>query len=118
MPTVLHNGHVFIAASDETPDYFASAILLDADTGKITYVGDETDAAVVEAMAAPGAVLHDIQGRVVLPGFVDGHMHLCRTGASLQKLNLRVRKNLREIQDAIRAYAAQHPELPRILCQG
>ncbi|KAM3502700.1 hypothetical protein MY10362_004676 [Beauveria mimosiformis] len=118
MPTVLHNGHVFIAAGDVTPDYFASAIILDADTGKITYVGDETDAAVVGAMAAPGAVLHDIQGRVVLPGFVDGHMHLCQTGASLQKLNLRVRKNLCEIQDAIRAYAAQHPELPRILCQG
>ncbi|KAM3480571.1 hypothetical protein MY8738_004876 [Beauveria namnaoensis] len=118
MPTVLHNGHVFVAAIDETPDYFASAIILDASTGKITYVGDETDATVVEAMAAPGAVLHDIQGRVVLPGFVDGHMHLCQTGASLQKLNLRTRKNLREIQDAIRVYAAQHPELPRILCQG
>lgn len=77
MPTVLHNGHVFVAASDEGPDYFASAIILDVSTGKITYVGDETDATVVEAMAAPGAVLHDIQGRVVLPGFVDGHMHLC-----------------------------------------
>ncbi|ATY59262.1 amidohydrolase family [Cordyceps militaris] len=118
MPTILHNGRVFLAADGETPDRFASVVVLDAVTGKITHVGDETDAAVIKAKAAPGAILHDIQGRVVLPGFVDGHMHLCQTGAGLEKLNLRSSKNLGEIQAAIRAWAAKHPELPRILCRG
>ncbi|TQV92405.1 hypothetical protein V2A60_007097 [Cordyceps javanica] len=118
MPTVLHNGRVFVAADGDAPQHFASAIVLDPGTGKITHVGNETDPAIVKAKAAPGAVVHDVQGRVVLPGFVDGHMHLCQTGAGLQKLNIRPSKNLGEIQAAIRAWAAEHPDLPRILCQG
>ncbi|OAA53684.1 amidohydrolase family protein [Cordyceps fumosorosea ARSEF 2679] len=118
IPTILHNGNVFIAADGDAPDRFASAVVLDASTGKITHVGDETDDAVIKAKAAPGAVLHDVQGRVVLPGFVDGHTHLAQTGAGLEKLNIRASKNLGEIQAAIRAWAAQHPDLPRILCRG
>ncbi|KAJ4159352.1 uncharacterized protein LMH87_008257 [Akanthomyces muscarius] len=118
MPTILHNGRVFIAADGATPDHFVNTVVLDAGTGKITHVGNESDAAVVAAKAAPGAVLHDAQGRVGLPGFVDGHMHLRDTGTSLQKLNVRSCKNLGEIQAAVRAWAAQHPDLPRLLCSG
>ncbi len=118
MPTILHNGRVFIAADGAAPDHFVNAVVLDAATGKITHVGNETDAAVVAAKAAPGAVLHDVQGRVVLPGFVDGHMHLRDTGTALQKLSVRACRNLGEIQAAIRAWAAQHPDLPRLLCAG
>ncbi|KAJ6786723.1 hypothetical protein PWT90_09661 [Aphanocladium album] len=118
MTTVLHNGRVFIAAEGATPDHFVSAVVFDAATGTITHVGADTDDAVMQARSAPGAAVHDVRGRVVLPGFVDGHMHLSLTGESLQKLDVRRCKDLGEIQAAIRAYAAAHPELDRIQCRG
>lgn len=118
MPTVLHNGRVFVAAADGARDHFVSAVVLDAATGTITHVGYDTDAAVLAARATSDAVVHDVQGRVILPGFVDGHMHLSQTGESLQKLNLRMCKDLGEIQAAIRAHAVAHPDLPRLQCRG
>lgn len=54
----------------------------------------------------------------MLPGFVDGHMHLRDTGTSLQKLNVRSCRSLGEIQAAVRAWAAEHPDLPRLLCSS
>ncbi|KAM3547337.1 hypothetical protein MY1884_009612 [Beauveria asiatica] len=104
---VLHNGHVFIAASGETPDYFASTVILDAVTGKVTYVGDETDAAVVEAMAAPGAVLQTSRAAALLMGICTyagpAHRYRSRTCA---------RSGTRSAPTQL---STEHP---RILCQG
>lgn len=117
MPTIIHNARVFIPAKGSTPHHFVSAVVVDEQTGKIIHVGQDTDAAIGDAKAA-GATVRDAQGRVVLPGFIDGHMHLVQTGESLQKLNVRHCKNLAEIQAAIKAHAAAHPDLPRIFCRS
>ncbi|KAL1987018.1 hypothetical protein VTN96DRAFT_5174 [Rasamsonia emersonii] len=83
----------------------------------IAHVGSSTDEAVQHAKAN-GAVLQDLQQKYVLPGFIDGHMHLLLLGQSLQKLDLGGCRDLAEIRARIKDYAGQHPQAPRILCKG
>lgn len=40
--------------------------------GRIVAVGGETD---VAALLGPGTVVHDLHGRCLLPGLIDGHAH-------------------------------------------
>ncbi|PNS20618.1 hypothetical protein CAC42_345 [Sphaceloma murrayae] len=60
----------------------------------------------------------DMQGRMVLPGFIDGHMHLLLLGQSLTKLDLSGCSSLDSIRDTIRQYASDNPHLPRLMCRG
>ena len=85
--------------------------------GKITYVGKRADPLVAEAEASDSVTKHDMGGRVVLPGFIDGHMHLLKTGQAIQKCDLSACKNLEDIRRAIREFAAAHPDAPRISCK-
>ncbi len=54
----------------------------------------------------------------MLPGFVDGHMHLLMLGQSLQKADLEQCRSLADIRAAIGSYAASHPSVARFLCRG
>ncbi|KAK7964496.1 hypothetical protein PG988_011470 [Apiospora saccharicola] len=117
-PAVFHNGRFFTSqGTDGRAHAFAECMVIDAD-GTIAHVGSLDDPEVARAEAAEGAVRHDMQGRVVLPGFVEGHMHLLRLGQSLQNVALDDCRNLEEIRDAIQKYAREHPEVPRICCKG
>ncbi len=116
------NGYIFlpgveapgVSALLQTPE-FAECLLIRNDI--IEFIGSESADAAVEARAA-GAVVHDVQGRTVLPGFVDGHMHLMLMGQSLNKLDLVQCGSLQDIRDTIKKYGNEHPELPRLLCRG
>ncbi|KAF4990639.1 hypothetical protein FDECE_14304 [Fusarium decemcellulare] len=63
-------------------------------------------------------VTQDLAGRTVLPGFVDGHMHLLLLGQSLRKVGLEHCKNLDDILDTLRTYAKANPDVPRIMAKG
>lgn len=110
--TVLTNGRIFRAGS--SGDEFSSAMVVDGD--RILYVGEETDEEVREAKTAGQSV--DLHNKLVLSGFIDGHVHILNFGLSLQKLDLLHCQSLAEIRQAIAAYAAEHPSEPRILCRG
>ncbi|KAF4341467.1 amidohydrolase ytcJ-like [Fusarium beomiforme] len=62
--------------------------------------------------------VRDLNQRVLLPGFIDGHMHLLLLGQSLRKLDLSRCTSLDDIQFCIRQYAAENPDIPTILCKG
>ncbi|KAL4910063.1 hypothetical protein BDW74DRAFT_186312 [Aspergillus multicolor] len=89
----------------------AECLLIEDDT--IVYVGPEQDAPASDKQV-------DLAGRRVLPGFIDGHMHLLLFGASLSKINLAACKSLSEIQSTIRDAAASRPAstYPRLFCSG
>ncbi|KAF7542220.1 hypothetical protein G7Z17_g11771 [Cylindrodendrum hubeiense] len=65
-----------------------------------------------------GVSIRDLEGKTVLPGFIDGHMHLLLLGQSLRKVVLDECKSLEEIRDTLRSYARENPHLPRILARG
>ncbi|UZP34319.1 hypothetical protein NXS19_002135 [Fusarium pseudograminearum] len=60
----------------------------------------------------------DLNGKTVLPGFVDGHMHLLLLGQSLRKIALEHCKNLDDILHELRTYAKANPDVPRIMAKG
>ncbi|TXC08757.1 hypothetical protein FocTR4_00002463 [Fusarium oxysporum f. sp. cubense] len=84
---------------------------------QIAYIGSENDKAVQDAKSQ-GAEILDLENRVVLPGFIDSHVHLLFFGLSQQKLDLGGCKSLQEIRQRITDFAAANPDLPKILCRG
>lgn len=81
---------------------------------RILYVGDGATA----RRLAPKAAITDLDGRLVVPGFVDGHAHVIGTGESLRQVNLWGAGTLEEIQQRIAARAAGHMDPPRIVANG
>jgi predicted amidohydrolase YtcJ len=79
---VLVNGRVFTARPGEPP--FAGGVAIVGD--RITAVGGD---AAVRAMAPPDARQLDVDGRTILPGFIDPHHHLAFTGAELASVDVR-----------------------------
>ena len=67
-PEVVFFDGTILTMADEQPR--ASAILIRGET--IAAAGDASE---VLAQASPGATLVDLEGRTVLPGFIDSHSH-------------------------------------------
>jgi len=77
---VLRNGVIWTVDSDN-PQAEAVASLRD----KIIFVGSNAD---VTAHIGSGTRVIDLQGRLVVPGFNDNHVHFASTGNLLYGLNL------------------------------
>jgi len=60
----------------------------------------------------------DAKNKTVVPGLVDCHVHMTGFGRSLQALDLRNTKSIREIQHKLREYAEKNPEKSWILGRG
>ncbi|RGP79431.1 hypothetical protein FLONG3_2486 [Fusarium longipes] len=84
---------------------------------KIIYIGPE-DHQTVQNAKSQGAEVLNLNDRVVLPGFIDSHVHLLFFGLSQQKLDLGGCKSLEEIRQRLFNFAAHNPDLPHILCRG
>ncbi|KAL2825181.1 amidohydrolase 3 [Aspergillus cavernicola] len=89
----------------------ADATCLVVEDDRIVYVGSEQEAPVSDSSV-------DLAGRRVLPGFIDGHMHLLLFGTSLSKIDLSQCKNLEDIRTTIREGAQQRPDAERLFCSG
>jgi len=57
----------------------------------------------------------DAKSRTVVPGLVDCHVHMTGFGMSLEGLNLRNVKSIREMQQKLQGYADENPEKKWIL---
>ena len=79
---ILLNSRVFTARPGEPP--FSGGVAIVGD--RIVAVGGE---AALRAMAPADARSVDLEGRSILPGFVDAHHHLAFTGAELAAIDAR-----------------------------
>ncbi len=104
---ILKGGRVFTADA-ENP--WADAVVIDGD--RIVFVGDSQTAT---AIAGDDAERIDVGGNLVLPGFVDGHVHVTLTGSTRLKAYLRDAKSIEEIQRRVKAWADENPDAPRVL---
>ncbi|MFE4677280.1 amidohydrolase [Streptomyces sp. NPDC056723] len=82
---------------------------------RLAYVGDDATAARV---AGPDALILDLDGSTVLPGFVDGHAHVVGTGEAAAQVDLWGANTVEEIQRRIRTWAQENPDAPRVLATG
>ena len=104
---ILKGGRVFTADAE---NLWADAVVVEGD--RIVFVGDAQAAA---AMAGDEAERIEVNGGLVLPGFVDGHVHVTLTGSAMLKAYLRDAKSVEEIQHLVKAWADQNPDEPRVL---
>jgi hypothetical protein len=82
---------------------------------KIVAVGSTKQ---IEAYRGPSSKVIDAQGRLVLPGFTDCHIHFMEGSLGLTHVELDGAKTVPEIQKRVRDYAASHPNLPWITGMG
>jgi predicted amidohydrolase YtcJ len=79
--------------------------------GRIVAVGT---AAEVGALAGPRTRVVDLGGRLLLPGFIDSHMHASSAVQDLFEVDLSACASAQECVDAVARFAAERPELPFI----
>lgn len=79
--TVYYNGDIITMESD-APEY-AQALVVRG--GKIVYVGESAEAM---TKAGKGHTMIDLEGKTLVPGFIDGHSHFSSFGAQAVCANL------------------------------
>lgn len=95
----------------ETP--WAEAIAVDGTD--IVYVGSNAEAL---ALAGEATARHDLDGAMLLPGFIDAHMHPITGGAYAKALSLDTGSTAEKWIQAIADYAEQNPDAPLIFGYG
>ncbi|KAJ5404089.1 hypothetical protein N7509_003960 [Penicillium cosmopolitanum] len=111
-----HNGRILTtehAVLHDTPSFAESMIVQD---GKVISIGPYDE--LLPSAKDRDTEHRDLQQKIVLPGFIDGHMHLLLLGQSLRKLDLVHCQNLEDIRSTIREYAVANPNIPTILCKN
>jgi hypothetical protein len=82
---------------------------------RILAVGD-TDT--IMALADPDCRILDAQGATVLPGLIESHLHLFMGGSELAHLHLLGVEGATALTEALRGFAAEHPDRAVIVGQG
>ncbi|MEQ9506704.1 MAG: amidohydrolase [Hyphomonas sp.] len=109
------NGDI-ITVDDAVPSAEAVAIR----DGRILAVGSVED---VTRAAGPDALMRDLGGATLVPGFIDAHGHLAIMAQSAGMANLQPPpagnvSTIAELQDALRAWRTAHPDAPWIVGFG
>ena len=79
--------------------------------GKIAFAGSDAEA---EALKSEAAKVIDLGGKMVLPGFIDAHMHLSIAGPEmLFKVVLHDLDTEEDYLKRIKEYVDSHPEMEK-----
>ena len=107
---VLRGGRV-VTVSDSQPEARALAIK----GANIMALGTDEE---IEALTGPATEVVDLAGRLVIPGFIEGHGHFMSLGDALTVLDLTKARSWDEIVDMVGEAAAQAPPGDWILGRG
>jgi predicted amidohydrolase YtcJ len=99
---IIHGGPIYTGISD------APVEALRISNGVFAVVGSLSDA----RANARGAREINLAGAAAFPGFTDAHVHLTGVGAAALTLDLVGVTSIADLQERLRAYAAQHAEGP------
>ncbi|WP_162845974.1 amidohydrolase [Seongchinamella sediminis] len=83
---------------------WAEAVAVEGD--RIVYVGDNAGA---RALVEEATVIHDLDGQMLLPGFIDAHMHPLSGGGYARALSLDTWGTVDDWLAAVRGYVAANP---------
>ncbi len=108
--TIIAHGKVYTGNSEQP---WADAIAIH--DGKIIAVGDE---GTIIKLRSDATQVIEASGHLVLPGFVDCHVHFISGALGLGRVNLAGAKDYSDIQQRLRDYAAKHPGKDWVLGRG
>src|SRR5262245_39486668 len=75
--------------------------------GRIVYVGEDSG---VQAWVGKDTQTFELDGRFVMPSFVDAHVHPVWSGVALNQLNLLNFETKDEVLKAVKEYAEAHKQ--------
>jgi len=107
---VLTNGFIYTVDSLNTK---AEAVAIKDKS--IIYVGDNDG---VQNYINDKTKVINLNGKMILPGFIDSHCHVISSYRYFYELNLYGLKTAKEIQTAIKKYLADHPDAKYIKGRG
>jgi len=107
---VFVNGAVYTLDENQP---WAEAVAVDG--SEIVYVGDMAGA---QAMSGENTIQHDLDGKMLLPGLIDTHMHPIAGGAYAKALSLETGGTVDEWIQAIADHAAENRDAPLIFGYG
>jgi predicted amidohydrolase YtcJ len=107
---LLRGGAVYTV---DAPRSWATAVGVKG--GRIIYVGSDS---VPAGIIGSGTEVVELGGKMVLPGFQDGHVHLLAGGVELGECTLFTLQSAAEIADSIGACAAARPSAPWVRGSG
>ena len=107
---ILTNGVVY-TVNEAQP--WAEAVAVS--DGEIIYVGDTVG---VEKLAGARTQRIDLDGKFMLPGFIDSHMHLIEGAGFFNALSLDTYGTIEDWLTAIDDYSRANPDLPIIFGYG
>ena len=106
MKYAIYNAKVYVNKGE-----FAEAVLVEE--GLIKKVGTTE-----EILAVAGdAEKIDAEGRTVVPGFNDSHMHILQFGETLYQANIEGVKSIDEMIDRCKKFMEEHPERMDKICK-
>ena len=107
---VLFNG-VIHTVNDNQPRAEAIAVR----DGKIVFVGSNKQA---KSHVSKDTRTLDLEGLLVLPGFIETHSHVVVGSVLLSGIALSASDSPEQIAEQVKAYALEHPEKPLLFGQG
>jgi len=99
---VIHNGKI-VTIDDQQPR--AEAVAIAGET--ILFAGSNAD--VLAYIDAARTKVIDARGRLVTPGFNDAHIHFLQGGRAMLEVDLNNANTLAEVQEKVKARAAELP---------
>ena len=106
---VIRNAHVYTVDKDRPS---AEAVAVRGD--RILWLGSDQDA---QSYIGASTKVIDAGGRMMLPGFIDSHLHV-KIGGGANVLRIANANTLAEIQKQVREFSDQHPDLKWIEADG
>jgi predicted amidohydrolase YtcJ len=107
---ILYNAKVY-TVDEEKP--WAQAVAIKDD--KIVYVGNNKD---VQNWVDSNTVQQNLNGKMLLPGFIDSHAHLIMGGAYARSLSLDTYADPETWIEQIKQFSKENPDTPYILGYG
>ncbi len=98
---VLRNGAVYTVDHKRS---WAQAVAISGD--QIVFVGSNES---VQSFIGPKTVIIDLEGKMVLPGFVEAHAHPSHAMDFVGNISLYLLGSLEEYEEAIREFITNHP---------
>jgi len=102
MRQILFNGHIY-----QQKDQFVSALLIE--DGYILKCGSDSE---IMTFSNPDMTLIDLQGKTVVPGFNDSHLHFYMSAVAMQTVNLYGLSSIDQILKQACDFLALNPLTP------
>ena len=108
MSMVLSNAKIY---TSDIAAPWAETVVIEDD--KITYVGSN-DKNKWEKIAGENALVYDMNGKMIIPGIIDSHIHPGMVSQSSWHVRLPWTEDVNELLQFIKEYAKEHPasEIP------